>query len=623
LTAQPTDDVQVNNSLLHLASSPIRRIGVTTKILAVGVTLTIPLVLSVREQRSEIAAQISFAESEARGVEHLALPLELAALARQARFDAMTGATVNGDAVRAAIEALLADDRHDSAEGSTGHADLKAAVDAALASTGQSEAVMDAYGGLLDLVNSEITDTADESQLSLDPELGSYYLGVAVSSAIPQLARAADELTLATIRMAENPDDIEAWESAAIAASQIEHLQESLTLSVDTAVPELRNDLGLDLQSRARSFVANTQLLVDAYRSLERDAPTAIDRLDPAVVIDSRDAVLDQLDTELGARIDSLKSTSRVRLTRIAAFFGVALVLMGLIAWSTRRSVTSIRRSLRDLAQGRLTSPTQFGGQDEFARMERDLAAAVDHTRSAIGDMSVASRALRGSVSSVGQLSTELSERSTTTAAQATEVASATEQLAAAIHEISTAASTATSVAYNAKAISEEATVAIEALDRRSAEIGDVVRTITEIAEQTNLLALNATIEAARAGAAGRGFAVVADEVKSLANETAKATEAIAVAIGQVQSDTGMAVAAISRIAQVIDEVNGSQATISAAVEEQAVTTRSITEIVGGFAQAAAATGAGAATLATVARSLEGSSEQLASGTDRYALDQS
>ena len=122
-------------------------------------------------------------------------------------------------------------------------------------------------------------------------------------------------------------------------------------------------------------------------------------------------------------------------------------------------------------------------------------------------------------------------------------------------------------------------------LSRAAQQIGDVVKLITAIAEQTNLLALNATIEAARAGEAGRGFAVVASEVKSLASQTAKATDEISSHILGMQGATQESVAAIKEIGGTIAQISGIASAIASAVEQQSSATQEIARSVQNVAQ--------------------------------------
>ncbi|WP_173012498.1 methyl-accepting chemotaxis protein [Niveispirillum sp. SYP-B3756] len=155
-------------------------------------------------------------------------------------------------------------------------------------------------------------------------------------------------------------------------------------------------------------------------------------------------------------------------------------------------------------------------------------------------------------------------------------VAAASEELASSSLEIGRQVSESATIALSAVNQATETDRIMRGLADAAEKIGNVVQMIQDIAAQTNLLALNATIEAARAGEAGKGFAVVASEVKSLATQTARATEEISAQIASMQSATSSSVEAISGIGQTIRRVSEIAAAIAAAVEEQGAATAEI-----------------------------------------------
>jgi len=155
-------------------------------------------------------------------------------------------------------------------------------------------------------------------------------------------------------------------------------------------------------------------------------------------------------------------------------------------------------------------------------------------------------------------------------------VASATTQLTGAVSDITQQVHESSRIALLAVGQAVQTDVRINELSKAATRIGNVVNLITEIAGQTNLLALNATIEAARAGEAGKGFAVVASEVKTLATQTAKATEEISSQIASMQAATQDSVAAIKEIGATISRISDIAKTIASAVEEQSSSTSAI-----------------------------------------------
>ena len=218
-----------------------------------------------------------------------------------------------------------------------------------------------------------------------------------------------------------------------------------------------------------------------------------------------------------------------------------------------QRFVNSFQASIGGIIENVLTSASEF--EREARQLTQAARTTADLSGQSAGASETASEHVRTAAAASDELSGSIAEiirrvqESNAIAAEAVNQATATDQR---IKELSDAGN----------------------------RIGDVVKLITSIAEQTNLLALNATIEAARAGDAGRGFAVVAQEVKTLAGQTANATEEISSQIANMQTVTQESVDAIKAIGATIERINGIAASISAAVEQQRAATQNITQSV-------------------------------------------
>jgi methyl-accepting chemotaxis protein len=352
-------------------------------------------------------------------------------------------------------------------------------------------------------------------------------------------------------------------------------------------------------------------------QSGEAEKMGVVKRYKPWDMVVGTGVYLDDLNAELNAAIWQAALVTSA----------LALMLGGLTFWIARgisRPLAVLRTAMLNLADNRdVATELDVNRRDEIGEMARAVAVFKDNaaTRSVLEQKAQAEQQAReqrqskvdglianfrasiktvlstvdASMSKLETTATKLTRVANEASAQAGTaassadqaagnvrgVAAAAEELGSSVEEIGRQVKQANTVVADATTMAARTNTGVAALANAAQKIGDVVELISAIAEQTNLLALNATIEAARAGDAGRGFAVVASEVKSLASQTAKATEEISAQVTGIQSSTTDAVNAIGTIASTMEEISRFTSAIASTVDEQSAVTREISRDIG------------------------------------------
>jgi methyl-accepting chemotaxis protein len=358
---------------------------------------------------------------------------------------------------------------------------------------------------------------------------------------------------------------------------------------------------------------------------LTREGASLRELLDHRIKVGSFSGNRDQYIADLLSGITKGKTVTVVR-AHEGRFISISNRPMGDGGWvATHEDITEQR-----MAELQRSSLDEL--QARRATIEEAIAGFRERVESMLNSVSESAHAMQATAVSLLDSSQQTSQRAEGAVRASNEASANVETAAAAAHELSSSIAEISQQLGRTievvRASVEEAETTndqIAGLAKAAQKIGDVVKLIRDIAGQTNLLALNATIEAARAGEAGRGFAVVASEVKSLAVQTAKATEEIAAQILAVQGSTTGAVDAIRAISSRMREISTYTSAVAASVEQQNAATSEISQNVTGAAQgsgmvvsvlddvagAATATRGSAETVLSASRSVESAASKL------------
>jgi methyl-accepting chemotaxis protein len=426
---------------------------------------------------------------------------------------------------------------------------------------------------------------SDNSKLTLDPDLDSYYAMAIVMDYAPKLAETAARFDALALKIkaagAVSSDDDVAIQFIAARASTY---RDSLTLAIKRAVganPSLSSKLdGSKLEQTYFDFTTQAEKLRKGDLSAAQAGIGARLSEETLSVSTATGAALDGL---LAIRIDGFEHQRNILLAIALIGLTIAVYLMAAFYWSNLRGFDALMTRMRKLAQGDLTTNYPARGTDEIAQLlnafngsRGQLQNLVQRIREVTGEIDSAGQQIASSNDELAQREASQSSAVRMTAERAQQVQSNVQRNLDNALQGERLSSDARGVASRGNQAVGQVVQTMQAITSSSRKIGDIIGVIDDIAFQTNLLALNAAVEAARAGEQGRGFAVVASEVRSLAQRSATAANEIKKLIGASIEDVQKGAALVNGAGDTMKEILSSVESVSSIM--QAIATASRTQ---------------------------------------------